>query len=177
MEYKQNDILVPDGYEGIYYSIGDGAYKKHHDNVGGIATFGEKQYNKLGNLTKDFLLKYLDNSIKRLDRYVADILNEGLKKFEDIEDIVLGIIEDVMFFAKHINKTFFDNFVKHNAFIDERWFGCLQFRSWRLGMLNHLEEITPEDFCENVLENIMYLACKLKEHIEQKCKGDMIKLF
>ena len=32
-EFKENDILVPNGYEGIYRRIGHETYQKRHDSL------------------------------------------------------------------------------------------------------------------------------------------------
>ena len=176
-EFKENDILVPNGYEGIYRRIGYETYQKRHDSLGGICSFPKSKYEELGNLSKDTLITYLDNSYRRLNDYVGEILNKGLQYFDILEDIVLGILEDTLFFASHINKTFLKNFLKNNAFLDNDWFQCLEFRNWRLGLLDHVTKIDEYDFKENVLENIMYLISNLKEYLTTKHKSNKINLF
>lgn len=176
-EFQKNDILVISGFEGIYCKRDDDKYVKHHNKFGGYCQFPKNEYDELGNLSKKNLIIYLDKSYNRLDKYVGEILSGGLQKFETLEDIVLGILEDTLFFAEKINKTFLKNFLKNNAFLDEDWFDCLKFRNWRLGLLNHTTPIDEYDFTENVLENIMYLIYKLKEYLTDKHKGEKINLF
>jgi hypothetical protein len=177
--FCEDDILVIDGYEGIYKKLEDNCYQKFHERYGGFCSFGSKNYGKtwfnLNDITKDALITYLNSSYERIEKYITEILNKGLQAFESIEDIVLNIFEDTVFFAGHINKTFLKDFLKNNAFLEEEWLMCLELRNWRINLSDHVHQIDESDFSENVLENILYLIYKLREYVSN-LKTEKIKL-
>lgn len=166
---NKDDILVVVNDIGIYTNEEEDWYKKVNTSFHSSGKFNEvnnhKTFEKLKELSKEFLTKYLDECLDRLNSCVVDVLNNGLQKFESWEDFIVNILKDVMFFYNKLDEDFnVENFIQRN------YLKCVERRSWKYNALPYGYDLEVEEFSENFLEGVMSMCCDLKELIKDKEK-------